>query len=237
MPGGITNAAWPREPSSRSTRRDDHVHVGDAAVGRPRLLAVEDPLVLGLVVERAGAQRGDVGARVGLGDAERADLRVLRRAVALRDPLAHLLAACRWRRSPADRERRAHDRHADAGVAPEQLLVDDRQRQAGRVGVELGERLEAVEADLRRLLDHRPRRLLALVPLGRRGAHDVRGEAVDPVADVALVVGEIEVERNGLVGDGQLNGGFGTHAEEGTGWSAAVLLIGATTRGRDLVRG
>ena len=42
--------------------------------------------------------------------------------------------------------------------------------QPGLVGVELGERLEAVEADLRRLLDERPGRLLALVPLGRRGA-------------------------------------------------------------------
>ena len=54
-------------------RRDDDVDVGDAAVGRPRLLAVEDPLVLGLVVDRAGAQRRDVGAGVGLGDAERGD--------------------------------------------------------------------------------------------------------------------------------------------------------------------
>ena len=45
VPGGMTNAAWPREPSSRSTEAIDHVDVGDAAVGRPRLLAVEHPLV------------------------------------------------------------------------------------------------------------------------------------------------------------------------------------------------
>ena len=116
------------------------------------------------------------------------------RAEALRDPLADLLAACRWPKMPADRERGADDRHADAGVAPEQLLVDDRQRQAGRVGEELRQALEAVEADLRRLLDDRPRRLLALVPLGGGGAHDALGEAVHPVAQVALVLGELERE-------------------------------------------
>ena len=49
-------------------------------------------------------------------------------------------------------------------------------------------RLEAVEADLRGLLDDRPGRLLALVPLGGGRAHDVLGEAVDPVADVRLVL-------------------------------------------------
>ena len=218
--------------------RDHHVHVRDAAVGRPRLLAVEDPLVLRLVVDRAGAQRGDVGAGVGLGDAERADLRVLRRAEALRDPLAHLLGRAAGE-DAGRRERRAHDRHADAGVAPEQLLVDDRERQAGRVGVELRQRLEAVEADLGRLADDRPGRLLLLVPLGGRGADDVGGEAVDPVADVALVVGEVEVEGDRLVRGRELDrgGGFGAHRLEGTARRAAVLLIGATTPRRDLVRG
>ena len=97
-----------------------------------------------------------------------------------------------WPKIAATRERRAHDRHADARVAPEQLLVDERQRQAGRVGEELGEALEAVEPDLRRLLDHRPRRLLALVPLVSGGAHDVGGEAVHPIADVLLVLRELE---------------------------------------------
>ena len=148
------------------------VHGGDPAVGRPRLLAVDHPLVGGLVVAGAGPQRGDVGARVGLGHAERADLRLVGRPVALRHPLAELLARARGE-DRGHGERRAHDRHADPGVAPEQLLVDDRQQQPGLVGVELRERLEAVEPDLRRLLDQRPRRLLALVPLGRRRPDDV----------------------------------------------------------------
>ena len=45
---------------------DDDVDVGDAAVGDPRLGAVEHPLVGGLVVDGARAQAGDVGAGVGL---------------------------------------------------------------------------------------------------------------------------------------------------------------------------
>ena len=94
MPGGITNAAWPRDAQLGVDGGDDDVDVGDAAVGRPGLLAVEDPLVLGLVVARAGAQRRDVGAGVGLGGAEGGDLRVVGGAEAVRDPLADLLAAC-----------------------------------------------------------------------------------------------------------------------------------------------
>ena len=105
---------------------------------------------------------------------------------AARDPFADLLAGA----LAEDRrggERGAHDRHADAGVAPEELLVDDRHHEPGRVGEELRQPFEAVEADLRGLLDDRPRRLLLLVPLVRGGPHDVRGKAVDPVADVLLV--------------------------------------------------
>ena len=53
---------------------------------------------------------------------------------------------------------------------------------------------EAVEADLGGLLDHRPGRLLALVPLGGGGPDDALGEAVDPVADVLLVLVQLERE-------------------------------------------
>jgi hypothetical protein len=53
----------------------------------------------------------------------------------------------------------------------------------------LADRLEAVEADLGRFLDDRLWSLLALVPLGGRGAHDLFGEAVHPIANVALVIG------------------------------------------------
>ena len=180
----------------RVDRGDDHVDVGDAAVGGPCLLAVEDPLVGGLVVAGAGAQRGDVGAGVGLGHAEGADLGVLRGAVALGHPFGQLLGRAGGE-DPGGGQRGAHDGHADPGVAPEQLLVDDGQRQPGGVGPELRQSLEAVEADLRRLADDRPRRLLLLVPLVRRRAHHALREPVDPVADVALVLAELEREALG----------------------------------------
>jgi hypothetical protein len=99
---------------------------------------------------------------------------------------------------------------ADAGVAPEQLFVDDRERQAGRVGEELREAFEAVEADLGGLFDDRPGRLLLLVPLVSRGADHVGCEPVDPVADVLLILGERERERDLLArglgdrGDGRI---------------------------------
>ena len=85
------NAACPREPSAGSTDGRHHVHVGDAAVGGVRLLAVEDPLVGGLVVDRAGAHRADVGAGLGLGGAEGRHLRLVDVAEALRHPLDHLV--------------------------------------------------------------------------------------------------------------------------------------------------
>ncbi len=187
--------------------RDDHVDRGDAAVGRPRLLAVEHPLVLRLVVAGRRAQGAHIRARVGLGDAERGDLDVVGRAEALRDPLAHLLGRA-GSEDARDRQRGAHDRQTDAGVAPEQLLVDDRHGQAGGVGPELAEALHAVEADLRGLLDDRPRRLLALVPLRRGGPHDAGGEAMNPVAHVALVLAELQGEGGGgAVGRRVVSGG------------------------------
>ena len=148
---------------------------------------------LGLVVLGGRADRRDVGAGVGLRGAEGAELDVVRRAEALRDPLAHLLRGS-LPEDRGDRERGAHDRHADAGVAPEQLLVGDRQRQAGLVGPELAHRFEAVEADLGGLLDYRPRGFLALVPLRGGGPDDALGEAVHPVADVLLILVELERE-------------------------------------------
>ncbi len=57
---------------------------------------------------------------------------------------------------------------------------------------------EAVQADLGGLLDDRPGRLLLLVPLVGGRAHHVGREAVDPVADVLLVLGQLEREGRRL---------------------------------------
>ncbi len=174
-------------------RGDHHVHVGDAAVGRPGLLAVDHPLVVALVVLGRGAVARDIRARIGLRRAEGADLDVVLVAEALRHPLDHLLRGARAV-DPGDRQRRAEDRHADPGVAPEKLLIDQREGQPRRIGPELRDRLEAVEADLGRLLHHRPGELLLLVPLVRGRPDDLLGESVRPVADVLLVLGELEGE-------------------------------------------
>ena len=80
-------------------RRHDDVHVGDAAVGGPRLGAVEDPLVGGLVVARAGDDRRDVGARAGLRRAERGELRSRRSCRTSAAATPRTARVSRWRRA------------------------------------------------------------------------------------------------------------------------------------------
>ena len=114
------------------------------------------------------------------------------RAVALRHPLHDLLGRA-VAGDAGGGEGRAHDRHADAGVTPEQLLDGDRQRQPGRVADRVHQEVDAVEADLGRLLDDRPRELLALVPLVGGRADDALGEVVHPLLDLQLVFVERQV--------------------------------------------
>ena len=76
---------------------------------------------------------------VGLGRAEGGDLGIVGGAEALRDPLAELLGGA-VAEDRGDGERRADDRHPDPGVAPEELLVDDRQGEPGGIGPELRQR-------------------------------------------------------------------------------------------------
>ena len=111
---------------------------------------------------------------------------LLGRAVALRHPLTDLLGRA-VAGDPGGGESRAHDRHADPGVTPEQLLDGDRQRQTGRVEHGVGHEVHAVEADLGGLLDDRVRELLALVPLAAGRPDDRLGEVVDPLLDLQLV--------------------------------------------------
>ena len=194
VPGGMTNAAWPRDLSSLSTEATT-----TCTLAMPPLVAhafcpfsTHSSLASSYL---ACVRSADTSEPASGSETQKApSFGSSARAVALRHPLAHLLGRA-GAEDAGDRERGAHDRHADAGVAPEELLADDRQGDAALVGPELGERLVAVEADLRGLLDDRPRGLLALVPLGGRGADDLLREAVDPVADLALLLGEVEGER------------------------------------------
>ncbi len=181
----------------------DHVDVGDAAVGDPGLGAVEHPLVGGLVVDGAGADRAHVAARVGLGGAERAQAHVVGGAEHLRGPLQDLLLGAvggdghRGQRGAGQRQR-------DAGIAPVQLLVDDGDAHPAGLEHLVGEEVEGVQADPGGLLEDRPGGLLPFVPLRGGGADDVAGELVHPVADLAQVLAQFEAERRcgRLVGHG-----------------------------------
>ncbi len=169
--------------------------VGDPTVGDPRLRAVQHPLVLGLVVDRLGPQRGDIGAGVGLAHAvgTEAELAVVE-GEALRHPLHRLLG----RALPGDAgggEAGAEDRQTDASVPPEELFEGEGQGEAGRVAEHrVGEEVERVQPDPGRLLDDRVRELLPLVPLLGGRAHHGLGEVVDPLLDRQLVLVQAQGE-------------------------------------------
>ena len=185
--------ACPRPFSAGSTVGDHDMDVGDAAVRDPGLRPVDDPLVVGLVVDSARAQRGHVRAGVGLAHAEGTELDLVGGAVALRHPLHDLLRGA-VARDACRGEGGSEDREADAGVAPPQLLEAHRQRQAGGIGECVRHEVEAVEADVRRLLHDGPWELLTLVPLVSDRAHHVLGEVVDPLLQLQLVLVEVERE-------------------------------------------
>ncbi len=185
--------AWPLRLEFGVDAGDDDVHVGDATVGDPRLRPVDGPLVLGPVVDRTGAQARDVGAGVGLAHAEGTEHHVVRGAVALGHPF-HDLFGRAVAGDAGGGEGRAHDRHADPGVAPEQFLDRDRKGQAGRIAHGVEEEVDTVEADLCSLLDDGPRELFAFVPFLGDGADDALGEVVDPLLDLELVFVEVQRE-------------------------------------------
>ncbi|CAM5713488.1 hypothetical protein SAFG77S_02900 [Streptomyces afghaniensis] len=185
--------------------RDHDMDVGDTAVGRPGLGAVDHPLVLGLVVHGPGAHGGDVRAGVGLGGAEGGDLDVVGIAVHLRDPGADLLLSAVGEDADGG-ETGADDGQGYARVAPEQLLHRHGDAEAGGVEVLLGVEVQGVDADLGGLLDDRPGSLLTLVPFGGRGADHIGREAVRPVPDLLLFVVELHGELGHVVPSS------GTHA-------------------------
>ena len=161
----------------------DHVHVGDAAVADPHLVAVDDPVVA--VPPGSGPQVAHIAAALRFGDGQRREFQVARRAEALRRPLQHLLRRC----GLADRrqcERGHHDGQPDPRTAPEQLLHEHRQRQSGGVADQVAVEQRAVEAALGRLLEHRPRELLARVVVrGHRADHRF-GELVRASGQIVL---------------------------------------------------
>ena len=117
VPGGITKAAWPREPSSRSTEA-----ITTWTLAMPPLVAqafwplsthsslASSYLAVVRIAETSEPASGSEAQKA-------AELDVVRRAEALRDPLPHLLRGS-LPEDRGDRERGAHDRHADARRRP-----------------------------------------------------------------------------------------------------------------------
>ena len=125
----------------------DDVDVGDAAVADPHLVAVDDPVGIRsrTVAAGRGAQVPHVAAALGFGDRQCGELEIAWRSEAFGRPLEHLLRRSRLA-DRRQRERGHHDRQADPGAAPEQLLHEHRQRQPGRVADEIAVEQRAVEA-------------------------------------------------------------------------------------------
>ena len=96
---------------------------------------------------------------------------------------------------PATAEPGPEDGQADARVTPGDLLHHDGHQDPRRVTERVGHEVEGVEADPGGLLDDRPRRLLALVPLVGGGADHARGEVVHPLLDLQLLVVKGEREQ------------------------------------------
>ena len=194
MPGGTTNAAWPREPRSGSTDGRDDVHVRDAAVGGVRLLPVEHPLVGRLVVAGAGAHRGDVGTGLRLGRAERGDLRVGGVAEALRHPLEELLGRA-VAEDGRDREAGAHDGHRRCRRRP-RTVPRARSAGTGRSGrrMTLARNSKPYRPIFAAswMIGHGVASRSSHSAAGR--ADDVGGEAVHPVAQVPLLLVQVERE-------------------------------------------
>ncbi len=150
VPPGTMNSAWPRWPSSGSTVALTTCTSAMPPLPIQILWPSMHPVVA--VAAGAGAQVAHVAAALGLGDAERGQLEVARLAEALGRPAQELLGRRRLRHR-RQRQRGHHDRQPDPGAAPEQLLHEQRQRQAGRVADQVAVEERVVEA----LLAPRPR--------------------------------------------------------------------------------
>src|SRR6201988_3232731 len=97
-------------------------------------------------------------------------LDVLVGAITPRHPFRDLLGGARSDDANGS-ERASHDRHRYSGVTPEELLGQDRKTLSGWVAQERHQYLVAVKPDTGGLLQDRPWRLLAVVPVERSRAN------------------------------------------------------------------
>ncbi len=170
--------------------RVDREPVGVAAVGDEALGAVDDVLVA--LADGGRAHAGDVGAGVGLGQAEGGELVVLGQHPEVL--LLELLGAGEGERRGG--EAVGADRGGDAGAAPGELLLDDRALEVAEAGpaVLLG-RVAVHEAELPGLAEHvlGPRAVAVVLP--GDGTDLLLGEVVRHLAQRLLLVGKREVHH------------------------------------------
>ena len=175
---------WPLD--GIGLREDDRPR-GVAGVRDEGLRAVQDVLVAAPLGGRL--QLGDVGAGLGLGEAERAENRLFEQR---RQPLRLLLLAA-GDDHRAGAEAVGADRGADPGATPVELLADEDPVE-GREA-EPAERLGHVQVhqtELVRLGDHVDGVSLVLVVLGRLGPDLLLGELASKLAQTLLLVGKGE---------------------------------------------
>src|SRR5262245_30275243 len=178
--------------------RERHV-LRDAAVGDVDLVAVHLPSARHLLGARLGA--GGVGARAGLGEAERADRLALGHRRQELDLL--LLAAVGRHRSAAERHVRGQ-RDARGGAHPRDLLDGDRVAQGVEPGaaVALGIR-EPHEAQLAHLAHDVGGELLLLVDLAGNGRQDLVRELARHLSDLVMLFSEADHVEPGCDGGPQ----------------------------------
>ena len=133
-----------RKPKSAlGGARPDDGHIGDAAVGDPGLLAVEDPGIA--VAARGGAHAGGIGSEIGLGQAEASDgLAALQGG----EPLLLLLLAAVGEDGVHD-ERALHgDEAAHAGIDALEFLHDEAVLGIAHAGAAVAFEVGAEEAEV-----------------------------------------------------------------------------------------
>ena len=174
-------------PLGRIRLGEDDGPGGVAGVRDEGLRAVQDVLVTPAL--RLRLQVGDIGAGLGLGEAERAEDRLVEER---RQPLRLLFLAAGDDHGACAEPVRS-DRGSDAGATPVELFSDEDPVEGGEP--EAAERLgnmQVHQAELVRLGDHVGRVCLVLVVLGRLGPDLLLGELARELAKTLLLLGQRE---------------------------------------------
>ena len=170
---------------------DDHVDVGDAAVGDEDLGPVQDPLVA--VALGGRLQALDVGAGLRLGDRVGAELDLIGAAEAVGHPAGDLVGGAGGGDAGGG-EARAGDRERDARAAPVELLGRDHLHLALGVGGVRWIASSVPKPCAARLPDHLPGNALLFVVLAGRRADHLTGEFPGALLVLELLLVECEVQ-------------------------------------------